>query len=301
MSGLDPSSTDRFCAARSGTVNLGDRTVNRIGYDASRLRSSEGRPAEDPAGARAVLRAVVDSGVNCICASDACGPYINQLIREALAPYKDDLVIVTEVGVRSGKGGDDVGLRPKQIVEVVHAALRDLGVDVLDVVILRNRYTSIHPVARKAQVTAMAELRQKGLVRHIGIGDVSGTRLREAQAICPIVCVKNTYFNVFQRDDDALVDDLARKGIPFAPWFHLFQRSPEQEAGLARVAARLQATPDQVALAWLLARSANIFVTPAAKSLEQLHEHIGAADVRLPREVLAALDAIAAGATPLRL
>src|SRR6476469_9785856 len=256
MSSVEPSSAFR----------LGDRLVNRIGYGAMRL-SGPGifGPPGDPKTAVAVLREAVSSGVNHIDTSDYYGPHVtNQLIREALHPYPDDLVIVTKIGARRGTDGSWIpALSPEELIEAVHDNLRNLGLDVLDVVNFRSLHgagTGSHGSAEgsiEAPLTVLAELRHKGLVRHIGLSNVTPAQIAEGRRICEIVCVQNQY-NLAHRADDALIDDLARDGIPYVPYFPLGGFNQLQSSILSEVAARLDATPMQVALAWLLCRAPNV-------------------------------------------
>jgi aryl-alcohol dehydrogenase-like predicted oxidoreductase len=284
---------------QAGTFTLGDRTVRRLGYGAMQLagRGVFG-PPKDHAAALAVLREAVASGVNHIDTSDFYGPHItNQLIREALAPYPEDLVIVTKVSARRGEDGSWIpALSPEELTQAVHDNLRNLGLDVLEVVNLRSMYNVHHPAEGiEAPLTVLADLQRQGLVRHIGLSNVTPAQIAEGRRICEIVCVQNHY-NLAHRDDEALVDALARDGIAYVPYFPLGGFTPLQSSTLSAVAARLGATPMQVALAWLLHRSPNILLIPGTSSVAHLRENLAAAECRLPDEAIKELDAVAAGA-----
>jgi aryl-alcohol dehydrogenase-like predicted oxidoreductase len=255
-------------------------------------------PPKDRDAAIAVLREAVASGVNHIDTSDFYGPHItNQLIREALHPYPDDLVIVTKVGAVRGDDGSWLpALEPADIERGVHDNLRNLGVDALDVVNMRIM-GSVHAPAEgsiEKQVAALAELQQRGLVRHIGLSNVTAAQVAEAQGIAEIVCVQNHY-NLVHREDDALVDNLAAKGIAYVPFFPLGGFTPIQSSALSTVAQTIGATPMQVALAWLLYRAPNILLIPGTSSLGHLRENMQAARLSLTDEVRAELDAIGGG------
>jgi pyridoxine 4-dehydrogenase len=275
-------------------------TVNRMGYGAMQLAGRDGNklvwgPPRDIDAAIAVLREAVASDVNHIDTSDFYGPHVtNQIIRKALFPYPDDLVIVTKVSVRRGEDGSWIpAFSREELTAAIHDNLRNLGLDVLDVVNLRSMH-SIHEPAEgsiEAPLTVLAELQQQGLVHHIGLSNVTPAQIAEARQIAPIVCVQNHY-NLAHRTDDALIADLARDGIAYVPFFPLGGFSPLQSAGLSDVAARLDATPMQVALAWLLHRSPNILVIPGTSSVEHLRENLQAAKLHIPPEVIADLDAI---------
>jgi pyridoxine 4-dehydrogenase len=278
------------------TFELAGRPVSRMGYGAMQLAGpGVFGPPKDRDAALAVLREAVASGVNHIDTSDFYGPHItNQLIREALQPYPDDLVIVTKVGAIRGEDGSWLpAVEPKDIERGVHDNLRHLGLDVIDVVNMRTM-GAIHAPAEGSiakQVETLAELQRRGLVRHIGLSNVTSTQVAEAQGIAEIVCVQNQY-NLVQRDDDALVDELAAKGIAYVPFFPLGGFTPIQSSVLSTVAQTIGATPMQVALAWLLHRSPNILLIPGTSSLGHLRENLQAAQLRLPEAVLAELDAI---------
>jgi pyridoxine 4-dehydrogenase len=271
-------------------------TVHRMGYGAMQLAGpGVWGPPEDPDAAIAVLREAVAAGVNHIDTSDYYGPHItNQIIRKALHPYPRGLVIVTKLGARRPPDRSwQPANSPEDLIAGVHDNLRNLGVDALDIVNFRMVGTGFGPeegsIAEK--VTVLADLKRQGLIRHIGLSNVTAAQVSEAQAITDVVCVQNLY-NVAHRDDDALVDDLARQGIPFVPFFPLGGISPLQSSTLSAVARRLEATPMQVALAWLLHRSPNILLIPGTSSLAHLRENLAAAQLKLPPQAVAELDAI---------
>lgn len=287
-------------SAGSFTFTGSSLSVNRMGYGAMQLAGRDGNklvwgPPRDVDESIKVLREAVASGVNHIDTSDFYGPHVtNQIIRKALFPYPDDLVIVTKVSCRRGEDGSWIpAVSPEELTAAVHDNLRNLGLDVLDVVNFRSIFSVHEPVegSIEAQVTALAELQQKGLIRHIGLSNVTSAQIAEARRIVPIVCVQNQY-NIAQRADDALVADLARDGIAYVPFFPLGGFTPLQSDALTAVAARLNATPMQVALAWLLKRSPNILVIPGTSSLSHLRENLKAAALKIPEEVLADLDAV---------
>jgi aryl-alcohol dehydrogenase-like predicted oxidoreductase len=282
---------------RSGTLILGDRTVKRLGYGAMQLAGpGVFGPPKDPQAALSVLREAVARGVNHIDTSDYYGPHVtNQLIREALHPYRTDLVIVTKVGARRGADGSWLAaFSPKELTQAIHDNLRHLRLDVLDVVNLRSMFDSHGPAqgSIEAPLTALADLQRQGLVRHIGLSNVTATQVAEARRICNIVCVQNQY-NLAHRADDAMIDALAREGIAYVPFFPLGGFTPLQSSVLSQVARRLAVTPMQVALAWLLARAPNILLIPGTSSLEHLRENLAAAELEVPQDALAALDGIA--------
>ena len=285
---------------QSGTFSLGGRGVKRLGYGAMQLAGpGVFGPPRDRDEAIAVLREAVASGVNHIDTSDFYGPHItNQIIREALHPYPDDLTIVTKIGGRrDDKGAWLPAMAPAELRQAVHDNLRNLGVDVLDVVNFRSIY-GVHepaegPIAE--QVSVLADMQKEGLVRHIGLSSVTPAQLAEGRAIAEIVCVQNLY-NVAHREDDAMIDELARDGIAYVPFFPLGGFSPLQSETLNGVAERLGATPMQVALAWLLHRSPNILLIPGTSSLGHLRENLAAADLTLPADAMAELDLIARAA-----
>ena len=280
----------------AGTFSLGDRRVTRIGYGAMQLAGpGVFGPPKDRAAALAVLREAVAAGVDHIDTSDFYGPHItNQLIREALHPYPQPLTIVTKVGALRG---DDASWRPAQspaeLTQAVHDNLRNLGVDVLDVVNLRVM-GDVHAPSEgsiEEQFAALAELQQHGLIRHLGISNATATQVAQARGIAPVVCVQNHY-NLAHRADDTLIDALGRDGIAYVPFFPLGGFTPLQSGTLSSIAQQLGATPMQVALAWLLARAPNILLIPGTSSVAHLRENLAAAELSLSAEVLAALDRI---------
>jgi pyridoxine 4-dehydrogenase len=280
------------------TFQMAGRTVNRVGYGAMQLAGpGVFGPPKDRGASIAVLRAAVASGVNHIDTSDFYGPHItNQIIREALHPYPDGLVIVTKLGAVRGDDGSWLpALEPEDIKRGVHDNLRNLGLDVLDVVNMRIM-GSVHSPAEgsiEKQVSALAELQRQGLVRHIGVSNVTPAQISEAQRIAKIVCVQNHY-NLIHRDDDSLVDELGRNGIAYVPFFPLGGFTPIQSSELSKVAHAMGATPMQVALAWLLHRAPNILLIPGTSSLEHLRENMRAEQLSLSDAVLAELGAIGA-------
>jgi aryl-alcohol dehydrogenase-like predicted oxidoreductase len=280
----------------STTYQLGDRTVRRLGYGAMQLAGpGVFGPPRDREGALAVLRDAVALGVNHIDTSDFYGPHItNQLIREALHPYPDDLVIVTKVSARrDAQGAWLPATSPKELRQAVHDNLRNLGLDVLEVVNFRSML-DVHGPAEgslEEQVTTLAELREEGLIKHVGLSNVTLKQVEDARRIVPIACVQNMY-NLVHRNDDAMIDALARDGIPYVPFFPLGGFSPLQSDALSAVAAELGATPMQVAIAWLLQRSPNILLIPGTSSSAHLRENLKAADLVLSSDVLAKLDRI---------
>jgi pyridoxine 4-dehydrogenase len=275
---------------------LAGRTVNRMGYGAMQLAGpGVFGPPKDHATALAVLREALALGVNHIDTSDFYGPHVtNQLIREALHPYPDDLVIVTKVGaVRDSKGAWLPAIEPADIERAVLDNLRNLGLDVLDVVNLRVM-GAIHEPSEgsiERQVTALAALREKGLIRHVGVSNVTATQIAEAQRIVPIVCVQNHY-NLVHRGDDTLIDDLGRQGIAYVPYFPLGGFTPIHSDALDRIARSVGTAPMTLALAWLLHRAPNILLIPGTSSLDHLRENMRAAQLSLSEATLAELDAI---------
>jgi pyridoxine 4-dehydrogenase len=275
--------------------------VKRMGYGAMQLAGSDGEkrvwgPPKDVPEAIAVLREAVASGVDHIDTSDFYGPHVtNQIIKQALHPYPDDLVIVTKVGARRGSDGSWPHARKRQeIVDAVHDNLRNLGVEALDVVNLRlGGMMAPEDEPFEEPLTALAELKEQGLVKHIGLSTVSAEQLKTAQAITEIVCIQN-FYNVAQRGDDGFIDDLAKQGIAYVPYFPLGGFSPLQSSELNEIAARLGATPMQVALAWLLHRSPNILLIPGTSTRGHLRENLAAAEVVLSAEVIEELDSIGA-------
>jgi aryl-alcohol dehydrogenase-like predicted oxidoreductase len=281
---------------QAGTFTLGGRTVRRLGYGAMQLAGpGVFGPPRDRDAALAVLREAVAAGVNHIDTSDFYGPHVtNQIIREALAPYPDDLVIVTKIGAVRG---DDASWKPAygadQLERAVHDNLRNLGLEALDVVNLRIMF-DVHGPAEgsiAAPLQVLAGLQRQGLVRHIGLSNVTATQVAEGRGITQIVCVQNQY-NLAHRQDDALIDALAKDGIAYVPFFPLGGFSPLQSTALSDVAARLDATPMQVALAWLLRRAPNILLIPGTSSVAHLRENLAAATLVLPDEVMADLEGI---------
>jgi aryl-alcohol dehydrogenase-like predicted oxidoreductase len=278
------------------SYKLGNRTVKRIGYGAMQLAGpGVFGPPKNRDAALAVLREAVASGVNHIDTSDFYGPHVtNQIIREALAPYPDDLVIVTKIGATRGADASwTPAFSPEELTRAVHDNLRNLGLDVLDVVNLRVMF-DVHGPAEgsiEGPLTALAGLQRKGLVRHIGLSNVTPTQIAEGRRICEIVCVQNQY-NLAHRADDALIDDLAREGIAYVPFFPLGGFTPLQSSTLSDVASRLEATPMQVALAWLLQRAPNILLIPGTSSVAHLRENLAAAQLTLSPQVLAELNRI---------
>jgi len=281
---------------RSGTFKLGSRRVKRLGYGAMQLAGpGVFGPPKDPEVARAVLREAIASGIDHIDTSDFYGPHVtNQIIRNALHPYPDDLVIVTKIGARRGPDASWLpASSPQELAQAAHDNLRNLGLDVLKVVNLR-----IMPATRghgpsegsiEAPLTALAELQRKGLVRHIGLSNATPTQVAEGRRIAEIVCVQNQY-NLIHRDDDAMIDDLARDGIAYVPFFPLGGFTPLQSSTLSGVADRLGATPMQVALAWLLQRAPNILLIPGTSSVAHLRENLAAVELELPASGIAELD-----------
>jgi pyridoxine 4-dehydrogenase len=244
----------------------------------------------------AVLREAVANGVNHIDTSDFYGPHVtNQIIRAALHPYPDDLVIVTKVSARRGRDGSWIpALSREELTQAVHDNLRNLGLDVLEVVNLRSMFNVHHPAegSIEAPLTVLAELQQQGLLRHIGLSNVTATQIAEGRRIAPIVCVQN-YYNLTYRADEPLIDDLARDGIAYVPFFPLGGFTPLQSSALSELAGRLGATPMQVALAWLLHRSPNMLLIPGTSSLAHLRENLAAGHLKLSSQTLAELAAIA--------
>ena len=250
-------------------------------------------PPADKAAALSVLRTAVEFGVNHIDTSDFYGPHVtNQLIREALHPYRDGLVLATKVGARRGADASWLpASSPADLEHAVHDNLRNLGIERLDVVNLRMMIDPMQPAegSIEAPLTALAELQHKGLIRHIGLSNVTRAQVAQGRRLCDITCVQNQY-NLAHRTDDALIDELARDGIAYVPFFPLGGFSPLQSATLSGVATRLRTSPNQVALAWLLHRAPNILLIPGTTSIAHLKENLAARTVRLPDDVLAELD-----------
>ena len=283
-------------ANKAGTYRLGSREVRRLGYGAMQLAGpGVFGPPPDRDAALAVLREAALLGVDHIDTSDFYGPHItNQLIREALHPYADDLTIVTKIGARRDDKANWLLANSQQELEgAVHDNLRNLGLEQLDVVNYRAMF-DVHGPAEGSiaqQVEALARLRERGLIKHIGLSNVTMAQLEEAQRIVPVACVQNMY-NLVHRQDDAMIDALAQQGIAYVPFFPLGGFSPLQSEGLSAVARRLAATPMQVAIAWLLQRSPNILLIPGTKSVSHLRENLASADLVLDQEALAALETI---------
>lgn len=283
--------------SQSDTFTLGGRPVKRLGYGAMQLAGpGVFGPPRDRDAALAVLREAIASGVNHIDTSDFYGPHVtNQIIREALHPYPDDLVIVTKIGAR--RGGDGAWLpafSPKELTQAVHDNLGNLGLDALDVVNLRIMFDAHDPAegSIEAPLAALADLQRQGLVRHIGLSNATPAQIAQARRICEIVCVQNQY-NLAHRADDALIDELAGAGVAYVPFFPLGGFTPLQSGTLDSVAVRIGAKPMAVALAWLLRRSPNILLIPGTSSIAHLRENLAAADLVLSEDDLVDLDRIA--------
>ncbi|THD64115.1 aldo/keto reductase family oxidoreductase [Phenylobacterium sp.] len=284
--------------SRAGVFPLGDRAVHRMGYGAMQLAGpGVFGPPKDRDQALAVLREAIASGVDHIDTSDFYGPHVtNQIIREALSPYPDNLTLVTKLGARRG---DDASWlpwsEPAELIQGIEDNLRNLGVEALDVVNLRIMGAIHAPsegsIAEKFSV--LAEQQKKGKIRHLGLSNVTSAQVAEARAIAPIVCVQNQY-NLVQREDDALVDELAGLGVAYVPFFPLGGFMPLQVEALSAIATELGATSMQVALAWLLQRAPNILLIPGTSSLAHLRENLAAAELSLSPDVIRRLDAIAA-------
>lgn len=275
-------------------------TVQRMGYGAMQLAGpGVWGPPKDPEGAVTILREAVAAGVNHIDTSDYYGPHVtNQIIRQALHPYPAELVIVTKLGARRPPDKSwQVASSPEDMTAGVHDNLRNLGLDALDIVNYRVVGSGHGPEEGSIaeQVTVLAGLRRKGLVRYIGLSNVTAAQVAEAQAITDIVCVQNSY-NLAHRHDDAFIDELARKGIAYVPFFPLGGFTPLQSSTLSDVASRIGATPMQVALAWLLHRSPNLLLIPGTSSAAHLRENLAAGELTLSPDILAELDGIGAAA-----
>jgi aryl-alcohol dehydrogenase-like predicted oxidoreductase len=288
--------------AGSFTLPGTSMSLNRMGYGAMQLAGQDGDrlvwgPPRDRDAATAVLREAVAAGVNHIDTSDFYGPHVtNQIIKQALHPYPDGLVIVTKLGARRGEDGSWIPARSREeLIGGVHDNLRNLGLDRLDVANLRvGAVMEPSEESIEEPLTALAELKQQGLIRHIGLSNVSPGQLAEAQKITAIVCVQNHY-NVAHRNDDCFIEDLAAQGIAYVPFFPLGGFTPLQSSVLESAAASLRATPRQVALAWLLQRSPNVLLIPGTSSVKHLRENLQAAMLQIPTEVLAQLDSISGG------
>lgn len=283
--------------SKAGTFKLGDRTVKRLGYGAMQLAGPGAfGPPKDRDAALAVLREAIASGVDHIDTSDFYGPHVtNLIIREALHPYPAGLTIVTKIGARrDDRGAWLPAMAADELRQAVHDNLRNLGLDAIDVVNFR-RTDGLHEPSEGSiakEVTVLAELQQQGLVKHIGLSNVTLTQVEEARRIVPIVCVQNLY-NIAHRNDDALIDKLGAAGIAYVPFFPLGGFTPLQSDTLASVARKLGATPMQVALAWLLRRAPNILLIPGTSSVGHLRENLAAAELDLPREAIDVLNGIA--------
>ena len=282
---------------KAGTFTLGDRTVRRIGYGAMQLAGpGVFGPPKDRAAAVAVLREAVEQGVDHIDTSDFYGPHVtNQIIREALHPYREDLTIVTKISARrDDKGGWIPAMSRAELTQAVHDNLRNLGLDRLQVVNLRSMLDVHGPKEGSLEepLTVLADLQRQGLVRHVGLSNVTPKQVADGRRICPIVCVQNQY-NLVHREDDAFIDALAEAGTAYVPFFPLGGFTPLQSATLSDVATRLDATPMQVALAWLLQRSPNLLLIPGTSSPGHLRENLAAVDLQLSPAVVAELDGLA--------
>ncbi len=282
---------------KSGTFKLGGRTVKRLGYGAMQL-AGKGvfGPPKDRAEAIAVLREAVESGVDHIDTSDFYGPHVtNQIIKDALHPYRDDLVIVTKVGATRGDDASwNAAFSKEQLTQAIHDNLRNLGLDSIEVVNLRAMFDVHGPAEGSLEepLTALAELQQRGLIQHIGLSNVTARQIADGRRITEIVCVQNQY-NLANRDDDALVDQLAGEGTAYVPFFPLGGFSPLQSSTLSEVATRLGATPLQVALAWLLKRAPNILLIPGTSSRAHLRENLAVTEISIPEDAMSQLDGIA--------
>jgi aryl-alcohol dehydrogenase-like predicted oxidoreductase len=266
-------------ASKAGTFQLGDRSVNRMGYGAMQLAGpGVFGPPKDPKAAIAVLREALALGVNHIDTSDFYGPHItNQLIREALHPYADDLVIVTKVGAQRGEDASwNPAQSPAELIKAVHDNLRNLGLEVLNVVNLR----------------AWGNMQRQGLIGHLGLSNVTAAQVKQAQSIADVVCVQNHY-NLSHRDDEQLIADLGKQGIAYVPFFPLGGFTPLQSDVLSGVAKRMDASPLLVALAWLLQRAPNILLIPGTSSVAHLRENLTASELKIPPQMLSELDAVA--------
>jgi pyridoxine 4-dehydrogenase len=281
---------------KAGTFRIGNRTVKRLGYGAMQLAGPAiFGPPKDRAAAVAALRAAAESGVNHIDTADFYGPHItNQIIREALHPYQQDLVIATKVGAKRGSDGSWMpAMSAGELTQAVHDNLRNLGLETLEVVNLRSMLNAHGPAegSLEAPLTALAELQRQGLIQHIGLSNVTARQIEDGRRICAIACVQNHY-NLVHRDDDALVRKLASDGIAYVPFFPLGGFTPLQSGALSDVAAHLGATPMQVALAWLLQRSPNLVLIPGTSSIQHMRENLAAADLRLPDDAVVRLNRI---------
>src|ERR1700758_4084454 len=296
---MNPTSNDATKLGGTFTFPSTSMTVHRMGYGAMQLAGAGVfGPPRDPDAAVAVLREAIAAGVNHIDTSNFYGPHVtNEIIRRALHPYPEELVIVTKLGARRGADKSLLpGVSRQELIDGAHDNLRNLDVDVLDVVNLRVGGLEAPSEGSIAEpLAALVELKRQGLIRHIGLSNVSPTQLAEAQKLTEIVCVQN-FYNVAHRNDDAFIDNLAAQNIAYVPFFPLGGFSPLQSSALDAVAARLHATPMQVALAWLLHRAPNILLIPGTSSLAHLRENLAAAELKLPEDAVAALDGIAPSA-----
>jgi aryl-alcohol dehydrogenase-like predicted oxidoreductase len=284
-------------AKNAGSFLLGDRLVERMGYGAMQLAGpGVFGPPKDKAAATAVLKEAVALGINHIDTSDFYGPHVtNQLIREALHPYPQDLVIVTKVGAMRGADGSIfAAMAPDELTRAVHDNLRNLGVERLDVVNLRWMGSHVKAVEGSIarQFETLADMQRKGLIQHLGLSNVTATQIAEGRRIAPVVCVQNHY-NLLHRPDEMLIDELAQVGIAHVPFPPLGGFSPLQAKQLATIADEHDATPSQVALAWLLTRAPNVLLIPGTASLNHLRENIAASRLRLRPEQIATLNALA--------
>ena len=283
--------------SKAGTFTLGDRVVNRLGYGAMQLAGPHVfGPPKDHDGAVAVLREVVASGVNHIDTSDFYGPHVtNQLIREALHPYPDDLVIVTKVGALRGSDGSwNPAFSAGELTGAIHSNLRNLGLDALEVVNLRLMFSRQGPAEGSIEepLATLAELQRQGLIRHIGLSNATAAQVAEGRRMTRIVCVQNHY-NIAHRHDDALIDTMMEADAGYVPFFPLGGFTPLQSTALSDLATELDATPMQVALAWLLRRAPNILLIPGTSSLGHLRDNLAAAGLAVPDDAMAKLDGIA--------
>ncbi|TIT33492.1 MAG: aldo/keto reductase family oxidoreductase [Mesorhizobium sp.] len=284
--------------SKAGSFKLGDRTVKRLGYGAMQLAGpGVFGPPKDREAALAVLREAIASGVDHIDTSDFYGPHVtNQIIREALHPYPANLTIVTKISARRGADASWIpAMSPQELTQAVHDNLRNLGLDVIEVVNLRSMH-GIHGPAEgslEPQLDTLAELQRQGLVRHIGLSNVTRKQIAQGRGMVDIVCVQNQY-NIAHRQDDALIDELAADGIAYVPFFPLGGFTPLQSSTLADVAQKFGATPMQVALAWLLRRAPNILLIPGTSSVGHLRENLAAAELNLPADAIQILNGIAA-------
>ena len=283
--------------AAAGTAKLGSFSINRMGYGAMQLAGPNAFGPRDAAASKAVLRETIAQGVNHIDTSDYYGPYlVNALIREALSPYPDDLVLVTKIGARRDPQGNWLpAFSRDEMTAAVHDNLRRLGRDALDVVNLRLMFSHLGPAEGSLEqpLTILAELQQQGLIKHLGVSNVTPTQVAQARGLTEIVCVQNAY-NLANRGDDALIDELAMAGVAYVPFFPLGGFNPLQSAVLDQVANQAGATPMQVALAWLLQRSPNLLLIPGTSSLEHLQQNLAAGELSLSSEAIGRLKSIAA-------